>query len=311
MAIIAVLDSASPVSRGKELDAFFSGLASAGIDGDDTKVLFAWANNVYSRLPGLAEQLANDSEIKVIVAAGGPISAIEAKKKTTTKPIVFTTVTDPVASGLVQSLSAPGGNATGTWGKTTELDEARLRALCDLTGSGTIGILANPARPFPVSANATEQRTNLEAKATAFGRSAVVVDAFTDSEIDAAFSAFQGNIAGLLVTADPFFNSRRERVLELAENLAVPAIFQWSGFVTDGGLMSYGTSKEEGYFNAGEYAGRIVKNNEQPADLPVREANSLSLFVNANTANSLNVNPSSSNFSLMVSNLGVTTINNI
>jgi putative ABC transport system substrate-binding protein len=309
--IVAILDSASPVSRGEELDAFFSGLASAGVDGQDTRVLYAWANNDYSRLPGLAQELISNPDVSVIVAAGGPVTAIEAQKLTTTKPIIFTTVTNPVASELVQSLSAPGGNLTGTFGHTTELDGTRLKALCDLTGSGTIGILANPNRPHPKSANAAGQKGGLEGKAAALGRSAVVLDVGSDSQIDGAFATLNGNVSGLLVTADPFFNSRRERVIALAANLAVPAIFQWSGFVTAGGLMSYGPSKAEGYFNAGEYAGRIVKQGAQPATLPVRETNSFALVVNDATALGLNLNLSGSAFTQMVSNLGVTDIRHI
>lgn len=310
MAIIGVLDSASPESRGDEMGAFFDGLASAGVTGQDAMILYAWANNNYAQLPSLAQQLINNNA-DVIVAAGGPVSALAAKSATTTKPIVFTTVTDPIASGLVQSLNAPGGNATGTWGFTTELDEVRLRALCDLTGSGRIGILANPNRPIPTGPNASVQKGGLEGKASGLGRQAIVLDVSNDSEIDGAFATFNGNIAGLLVTADPFFNNRRERVIELAANLAVPAIYQWSAFVTDGGLMSYGPSKEEGYYNAGELAGDIIKNGSQPANLPVRQTNSFALVINDETASSLNLNTSGAAFTTMVANLGVTDIRHV
>jgi len=310
MVTIGFLDSASPVSRGDELDAFFEGLANAGVTKQDAMVLYAWADNDYSLLPGYAQQLIN-SNVAVIIAAGGPVSALAAKNATTTKPIVFTTVTDPVASGLVQDMGAPGGNLTGSWGHTTELDEPRLRALCDLTGSGTIGILANPNRPFPTTANAVLQNDGINAKASKFGRPISIVQAENDSDIDGAFVTFNGQIAGLLVTADPFFNSRRERVIALAENLGVPAIYQWSGFVADGGLMSYGPSKEDGYRNAGELAGDIIKNGAQPANLPVRSTNSFKLVVNDATAADLNLNTSGTAFTQMVANLGVTDIRHI
>ena len=305
MATIGFLDSASPISRGDELDAFFEGLASAGVTGQEAMILYAWANNDYSLLPTLAQQLI-DSNVDVIIAAGGPVSALAAKNATTTKPIVFTTVTDPVASGLVQSLNAPGGNLTGSWGHTTELDEPRLRALCDLTGTGAIGILANPNRPFPTSANALLQRNDINAKGAKFQRPLVIVEAKNDSEIDAALTTLNGQIAGLLVTADPFFNSRRERVINLAANLGVPAIYQWSGFVADGGLMSYGPRKEDGYFNAGELAGQII-NGAQPASLPVRSTNSFRLVINDATAADLNLNPSL--LAAMIQTLGVSPAN--
>lgn len=308
--IVAILDSATPESRGEELDEFFKGLASVGVDGQDTRILYAWANNDYSRLPGLAQELINNNDVKVIVAAGGPVSALEAAKLTTTKPIIFTTVTNPLASGLALDMNSPGKNLTGTFGHTTELDQARLRAICDLTGSGTIGILANPNRPHPVSADPFNQKTGLEAKASALGRTATVLDVGNDSQLAGAAAALNG-ISGLLVTADPFFNSRRAQVVALAAGLGVPAIYQWSGFVTAGGLMSYGPSKGQGYFNAGEFAGRIVKQGAQPANLPVRETNSFALVINDAVANSLNLNTSGPAFTQMIANLGVTDIRHI
>jgi putative ABC transport system substrate-binding protein len=310
MVTIGFLDSASPISRGDELDAFFSGLANAGVTGQDAMVLYAWANNDYSLLPGLAQQLINNN-VGVIVAAGGPVSALAAKDATSTKPIIFTTVTDPVGSGLVQSMDAPGGNLTGTWGHTTELDEPRLRALCDLTGNGKIGVLANPNRPFPKAANAALQKGGMENKASECKREAIVVNAGSISEIDDAFATFNGQVAGLLVTADPFFNSHRERVIELAANLGVPAIYQWSGFVADGGLMSYGPSKEEGYRNAGELAGDIIKNGARPATMPVRQTNKFALVINDKTAAKLNLNTSGDAFGRMVEKLGVTDVRHI
>lgn len=308
--IIAILDSATPESRGEELDAFFKGLASVGVDGQDTRVLYAWANNDYSRLPALAQELISNNDVKVIVAAGGPVSAIEAAKLTSTKPIIFTTVTNPIASGLALDMNVPGKNLTGTFGHTTELDATRLRAICDLTGTGTIGILANPNRPHPTSANPFSQKTGLEAKALALGRTAIVLDVGNDSQLAGAAAALNG-ISGLVVTADPFFNSRRTQVVALAASLGVPAIYQWSGFVTAGGLMSYGPSKSEGYFNAGEFAGRIVKQGAQPTNLPVRETNSFALVINDAIASSLNLNTSGSAFTQMVANLGVTNITHI
>ena len=308
--IVAILDSATPEGRGEELDGFFKGLASVGVDGQDTCILYVWANNDYTRLPALAQELINNNNVKVIVAAGGPVSALEAAKLTTTKPIIFTTVTNPITSALALDMNSPGKNLTGTFGHTTELDEARLRAICDLTGSGTIGILANPNRPHPINADPFNQKTGLEAKAQALGRTAIVLDAGSDSQLAGAAAALNG-ISGLVVTADPFFNSRRAQVVALAANLGVPAIYQWSGFVTAGGLMSYGPDKAEGYRNAGEFAGRIVKQGAQPANLPVRETNSFALVINDAVASSLNLNTSGPAFTQMISNLGVTDIRHI
>ena len=130
MRFIGILDSASPDSRGEELDAFHRGVREGGIDGKDVGIVYCWADSDYSRLPGLAQQLL-DMKVEVIVTAGGPVSALAAKDATQKQkdgnrtPVVFTTVTDPIGCGLVKSLSQPGGNLTGTFGYTSELEPHR------------------------------------------------------------------------------------------------------------------------------------------------------------------------------------------
>ena len=100
MQVIGILDSASPELRGEELTAFHHGLADAGVDGENTMILYSWANNDYGRLPALARELVA-SKVAVIVAVGGPVSALAAKAETeeSQTPVVFTTVTNPVKSG--------------------------------------------------------------------------------------------------------------------------------------------------------------------------------------------------------------------
>ena len=105
--VIAILDSATPESRGEELTAFHCGLREAGVDGRNFMIEYCWASNDYSLLPALASELV-DREVAVILAAGGPVSALAAQAATKTIPIVFTTVADPVKSGLVRS-SGPAG----------------------------------------------------------------------------------------------------------------------------------------------------------------------------------------------------------
>ena len=182
MAIIGFLDStSSPNARAEEMNAFYEGLALTGRNGSNTMMLHAWADFDYDQLPALAQQLI-DANVGVIVASGGPVSAIAAQNKTTTIPIVFTTITDPVASGLV----TPGGNVTGTHGFTTDLDPVRMAGLHAIAAPGPIGVLCNPDRPFPRDPNPAAQATSYENMATALGRTAIVVDASTTAEIAAA-----------------------------------------------------------------------------------------------------------------------------
>ncbi len=289
MRFIGILDSASPDSRGEELDAFHRGVREGGIDGKDVGIVYCWADSDYSRLPGLAQQLL-DMKVEVIVTAGGPVSALAAKDATQKQkdgnrtPVVFTTVTDPIGCGLVKSLSQPGGNLTGTFGYTSELEPHRLKVLDTLVKkSGKIGILINPSRPYPKN-----QSSILQAEAKKIQRKSVPQEAGDDNKIETAFgdfgkSARKGEMVALLVTADPYFNSRRDKVIALAEELAVPAIYQWPGFVEAGGLMSFGPSKAEGYRNAGEYAGHIL-NGQNPMNLPVRQTTDFELVINATAA---------------------------
>jgi putative tryptophan/tyrosine transport system substrate-binding protein len=298
---IGILDSASPEARGEELDAFYSGLAKAGIDGKDTVILYSWANNDYTRLPALARKLVS-SKASVIVAAGGPVSAIAAKQVAKKTPIVFTTITDPEASGLVADLRKPGGNLTGTHGFTTELDDERLQAMSDLVGDGTIGILANPNRPYPTKPDFARQKSDLQAKAKKAGRSAIILDLSSARQVNGALKKLGGKVVGLVPAADPFFNSCRKEVVKLAADLKVPAIYQWRGFVEAGGLMSYGPSKAEGYRNAGELAGLILK-GKHPKGLAVRQTKDFELVVNSKTAESLGVDIEGPEFSRMVEGL--------
>jgi len=290
MQAIGVLDSASAESRAEELAAFHRGLRAAGHEeGRDLAIKYRPANNDFARLPALAAELVGD-QVAVIVAAGGPRSALAAKQATKTIPIVFTTVADPVKSGLVAALERPGGNLTGTAGLTSELDAARLelmhRLLLDQPKpkSGAIGVLRNPERP-----EVGGQSRELDAAAKAMGRQLVVQDAGSEAEIDAAFATFvRQRVDAVLVTASSFFSRRRAQLIALAERHRIPAVYQWREFVAAGGLISYGPSILEAYQQAGSYVGRILE-GAKPADLPVMRPTWFELAVNFKTAKALDL----------------------
>ena len=143
MPVIGVLSSASAGMRdGDQFAALDRGLKEASfVDGDNVKIEYRWANDNYARLPVLAKELV-DLKFAVIIAAGGQVSALAAHNATKDIPIVFTTVADPVKSGLVASLNKPGGNATGTAGLTSELDPKRLELLHEFKpAAGVFGVL--------------------------------------------------------------------------------------------------------------------------------------------------------------------------
>ena len=283
-AMVGFLTSGSKVSLNQHwLAAFHRGLEKSGyVDGRNVTVKHRSADDQYERLDGLAAEFARDG-VGVIVAAGGPVSALAAKRVTNTIPIVFTTIADPVKSGLVESLGKPGGNATGMAGLTSELDAKRLEVLHQIKPDvRVIGVLVNPNRPG-VDANSKE----LQAAAQAIGLKVKFQNAGPEHPLDAAFErlAEQG-VDALVVTADPFFNFRRAQVIALASRYKMPAIYQWREFVADGGLVSYGPSIADAYHHAGVYTGRILK-GARPADLPVVQPSRFELVINRQTASAL------------------------
>jgi putative ABC transport system substrate-binding protein len=284
IAVVGFLTSGSKGALNKEwVAAFHRGLGEVGyVDGQNVKIDYRAAEDHYDRLPSLAAELVRN-QVAVIVAAGGPVSALAAKGATKTVPIVFTTIADPVKSGLVASLNRPGGNVTGTAGLTSELDAKRLELLHQIKPSArVIGVLVNPNRPG-VDANSMD----LQAAARAIGSQLIFQGASTEQALDAAFEKLaEQRVDALVVTADPFFNFRRPQVVALAARHAIPAIYQWREFVADGGLMSYGPSIADAYYQAGVYAGRILK-GVNPADLPVVQPTRFELVINLKTAKTL------------------------
>jgi putative ABC transport system substrate-binding protein len=216
----------------------------------------------------------------VIVASGGPAAPLAAKAATSTIPIVFTATTDPVRLGLVVSLNRPGGNVTGTSALTAELDAKRLELLRELVSTtGMIGALINPNRP-----DAENQAKDVQQAARTVGQQVFLVYAGSEHDIDTAFAlASRERISALLVGADPFFSSRRAKVVALAARYAMPAVYMSRDFVAAGGLASYGTPIPGGYRQAGIYAGRIL-NGAKPADLPVIQPTKFELVINLKTA---------------------------
>jgi len=283
-AVVGFLTSGSIAALNKKwIAAFRRGLEESGyVDGQNVTIDYRAADDHYERLQDLAAEFVRN-RVAVIIAAGGPVSALAAKRATNSVPIVFTTIADPVKSGLVDGLSKPGGNITGNAGLTSELDVKRLELLRQIKPSArVIGVLVNPNRPG-VDANSTE----LQAAAQTIGLQLMFQSAGPSNALEAAFEKFaQARVDALLVTADPFFNFRRKEVVALAAGLAIPAIYQWREFVEDGGLISYGPSIADAYHQTGVYAGRIIK-GAKPAELPVMQPTRFELVINSKTVKTL------------------------
>jgi putative ABC transport system substrate-binding protein len=281
MSVIGWLSSVSDESADVTV-AFHQGLKESGyVEGQNVVVEYRYAENRLDRMPALAADLVR-RRVAVILASGTP-AALAAKATTTTIPIVFVTGVDPTASGLVASLNRPGGNLTGSASLNAELVQKRLQLLRQVIPNATrFGVLANPSFP-----DIQSQIADLQAAALMLGLQLVVGYAGTDSDLEPAFASFsQQRVGAVLVSNSPFYASRTEQLAALAARHALPAIFPWREFALAGGLMSYGSSLDYGFHQAGIYTGRILK-GEKPADLPVQQITTIDLVINLKTAKAL------------------------
>ena len=256
------------------------GMSEMGfVEGQNMIWEYRWAEGHYERLPALAADLVN-RKVDLIVAPGGAPSALAAKNATSTIPIVFTDVGDPVGYGLVASLSRPGGNLTGFSNLNVELLPKRIELLCELVPqAGVIALLVNPNTEV-----AEQYIKTTEDAVRAKSVSLVVLKASSEGEVEAAFVQLHAD--ALLIAADPFLGSRRDQLVALAAHHAVPTMAWYPSFVVVGGLISYGADTDALYHQAGIYAGKILQ-GAKPADLPVQQPTIFKLVVNLKTAKAL------------------------
>ena len=290
--VVGFLSGRSPAESAGVVAAFRKGLSETGYaESQNVSIDFRWAEGQSDRLPALASELVH-RPVDVIAALGE--SGPAAKAATTTIPIVFGTGGDPVEAGLVASLNRPGGNITGATFLTAVLGAKRLGLLRELVpGAPVVALLVDPNKFV-----GQVQIRDVQEAARALGQSLVVLDGGTDERIETAFAALAPqHVAALLVGADPFFDTRRERLVALASQHRMPAIYQFREYAVAGGLMSYGTSITDMYRLVGLYVGRVLK-GEKPADLPVMQVTKFELVINLATAKALGVRISDNLLSL-------------
>ena len=280
--VIGFLSATTADAPSGPIEAVLQALRQAGFEvGQTMRAEYRYANNQPDRLPALAAELVG-IPCTLIIAAGGLAPTLALKAATSTIPIVFAPIPDPVRSGLVTSMNWPGGNITGIAALTLELDPKRLELLHELAPPGPIGVLLNPHRP-----DIEIQSDALKAAAQSIGRELLFVYARTVPEIDAAFATLkERSVAGLLQGADAFFSSQRTHIVLLATRHGWPAVYQWREFVEAGGLASFGPSLFDSYRQVGIYAARILK-GEKPADLPVQQPTKFEFVVSLRTARAL------------------------
>ena len=283
MPVIGFMSARSPEDSVHLLEAFRRGLKEGGfVEGQNVVFEFRWARGEYDRLPEMAADLVS-RRVSVLTAVGGDPSPRAAKRATSTIPIVFGIGGDPVRDGLVESFNRPGGNVTGVTLMTNLMESKRFGLLRDLVPDAQlVGALLNPS--FAPSARQSQQ---IEEAARSIGQRLIVAKASTDEELDAAFTALVRERAhALLVAADPYFDTRRDRIVGFAQRQRLPAIYHFREYVLAGGLLSYGISLTDAYRQFGVYTATILK-GAKPADLPVLQPTKFELVINLKTAKTL------------------------
>jgi putative ABC transport system substrate-binding protein len=261
------------------------GLSEMGyIDGENYTVEYRAADGHYERLPELAADLVS-RKVAVIVTTGGSPPALAAKSATSTIPIVFANVADPVGTGLVSNLARPGGNLTGFANVSIQLTPKRIELISELVPqAGVIALLVNPNNPT-IDAEISLARSAADKRQVQL----LVLKASSEAEIDASFVFLvQQHAAALVVNPDNLFVEQIKRLLTLTSDNAVPAIYAQRSQAVSGGLISYGIDPQVINRQAGIYTGRILK-GEKPAELPVQQPTKFELVVNLKTAKALGI----------------------
>jgi putative tryptophan/tyrosine transport system substrate-binding protein len=281
--VIGFISSRSPDESTPDVAGFRQGLAQAGyVEHQNVAIEYRWAENRYEQLPALAADLVK-RQVAVITAVGGPVTALAVRAATKTIPFVFISGVDPVKLGLVANFARPGGNATGVNMFITAVEAKRLGLLRGLVPSASrIAVIVNPNSP-----ELDSQLSDVQTASRAMGRELQIWRVGAEGEFDTAFATLaQASVEALLVAADPFFNSQRERIVALAAHHKIPAIYEARGYAVAGGLMSYGPSVPDMYRQVGVYTGKILK-GVKPSDLPVIQPTALELIINLKTAKTL------------------------
>jgi putative tryptophan/tyrosine transport system substrate-binding protein len=292
---IGIMHSGTPGRHDNHIDALVEGIKSLGLSDTGGNADFKIAAKKYAKdkpadLQSIAKDLDLDGAIDYIVAAGGTASALAAQNQTgpngsgSGKTVVFTSV-------AVWPIDV--ANVTGVIARTTELDPDRLEKLSKLLPNNSkVGVLLNAKRP-----DHDNQKTALTRKASNLGLQKPdfqdidpTVATAVETQISTKFTNWKNTVAGVLVAADSLFNNHRPGatgIIAAAANNNLPTIYQWSEFVDDGGLISYGPNLSLAYFLAGTYIGQIVK-GAMPANLTPLLLNNLEMVINLPTAKALN-----------------------
>jgi len=272
-------------------EAFVRGMRELGyVVGRNLFVEYRWASNDMARLQPLADELVR-LNVDVIVTAATP-AVRAAMRATNTIPIVMAAVADPVGSGLVASLRRPGGNVTGMTIQSTDLAQKRLQLIREIVPNATrIALLAlrvsdterdtareNGTPLLVAETQAAAQQMGVGVVARSIGRADELPDAFTQYR--------QEQVRALIVQLSPLTYELRTKIIELAAQQRLPAMYEARNFVDEGGLVSYGPDLEESYRRAAAYVDRIFR-GAKPGELAIEQPGKYEMLINMKAAKAL------------------------
>ena len=286
---IGVLLGGGFSAQTQEAQQFRLGLLDAGYaEGRDIVIEWRSAQGDYHRVPELATELIERKVEVIVVTTTIAVKAV--KRVTSTVPIVMALVADPVGSGLVASLAHPGGNVTGLSMMMSELSAKRLQLLKEaIPGLRRVAVLWSPDVPFHPQAV-----EDLKAAASSLAIELSFVSARTLEEFGPAFSAVgRAHAQALYVLDTPLYFAHRTRLLELASKARLPAIYSYSRWVDEGGLMSYGANSADLFRRSAGYVDKILK-GAKPGDLPIEQPTKFEFVVNLRTARAIGITISES-----------------
>jgi putative ABC transport system substrate-binding protein len=277
---IGYLSNGTPTSAVPQVEAFRRGLRELGwIEGQRIVIEYRWAEGNLNRVPALLAELVQ-LRVDVIVLAGS--TAVQAAAKMpSTIPVVFVSLADPVTLGVVPSLARPGGKLTGVASEFEELITKQLQLLKEaLPNVSRVALLHHPDISSAI----------LTAAETAARRLGLTVSTLRVSEVaeyESAFTTARAERVGAIhVLPSPYFNAHRLRLIELAARHRLPAFYEFSNYVQDGGLMSYGPSIDDMFRRMASYVDRILK-GAKPGDLPIERPTKFDLVINLKTAKAI------------------------
>jgi putative tryptophan/tyrosine transport system substrate-binding protein len=281
---IGFLGGASPSSNPTGIEAFRQGLRDLGyVEGKNIVIEYRWAEGKAERLSELSAELV--SLKPDVLFTQSPQGALAAKKATTTIPIIFLGIGDPVGIGIIASLARPGGNITGLTNFSSELSGKRLELLKESVPKiSVVAVLWNGTSPgHPVVLKETE------VAARSLGLTLQPLEVRIPDDFDGAFQAARsGRAQALLPLGDPLIRTQLRRILDFAAKSRLPAMYAQNEYVEAGGLMSYGPDMPASFRRAATYVDKILKSTK-PADLPVEQPMKFEFVINLKTAKALNL----------------------